>query len=128
MFNFAAMSVLSYWLREFLLSEFANRFELKCEAKQLMLLYCKISCFTRYDILGHPIFHKQVWWNPPANEDILRWIAEILEEEHRPSLYNERGKLLSRSSTYLKVVAVIIPMKNNQNGFQRYKIARSQKL
>ena len=28
---------LSYWLSEFLLSAFANRFELRCEPKQLML-------------------------------------------------------------------------------------------
>ena len=37
-----AMLVLNYWLREFLLSEIANRFELGCESKQLMLLYYKI--------------------------------------------------------------------------------------
>ena len=40
--NFAAMFVLSYWLREFLLSALANRVELRCEPKQLMLLYYKI--------------------------------------------------------------------------------------
>ena len=40
--NFAAVFVLNYWLREFLLSAFANRFELRCEPKQLMLLYYKI--------------------------------------------------------------------------------------
>ena len=37
--NFAAMFVLIYWLRKFLFSPFANRFELRCEPKQLMLLY-----------------------------------------------------------------------------------------
>ena len=31
------MFALNYWLREFLLSAFANLFELKCEPKQLML-------------------------------------------------------------------------------------------
>ena len=36
------MFVLNYWLKEFLLSELANRFELRCESKQLMLLYYKI--------------------------------------------------------------------------------------
>ena len=35
------MFVLYYWLTEFLLSAFANRFELKCEPKQLMLLHYK---------------------------------------------------------------------------------------
>ena len=40
--NFAAMFVLNYWLREFPLSVFTNRFELSCEPKQLMLLYYKI--------------------------------------------------------------------------------------
>ena len=36
------MFVLNYWLREFVLSEIANRFEFRCEPKQLMLLYDKI--------------------------------------------------------------------------------------
>ena len=40
--NFAASSVLNFCLREFLLSAFANRFELRCETKRLMLLYYKI--------------------------------------------------------------------------------------
>ena len=40
--NSVAMFVLNYRLRGFLLSTFANRFELRCEPKQLMLLYCKI--------------------------------------------------------------------------------------
>ena len=35
--DFAAVFVLNYWLREFPLSAFANRFELRCEPKQLML-------------------------------------------------------------------------------------------
>ena len=34
------MFVFNYWLREFILSAFANRFELRCEAKRLMPLYC----------------------------------------------------------------------------------------
>ena len=40
--NFAASSVLNFCFREFLLSAFANRFELRCEPKRLMLLYYKI--------------------------------------------------------------------------------------
>ena len=36
-----ATYVLNFWLREFLLSAFANRFELRCEPKQLMLLVAK---------------------------------------------------------------------------------------
>ena len=40
--NFAAMFALNYWLREFLLSAFANRFVLRCERKQPMLLCHKI--------------------------------------------------------------------------------------
>ena len=44
--NFAASFVLKFCLREFLLSAFANRFELRCEPKRLMLLYYKICpCF-----------------------------------------------------------------------------------
>ena len=45
--NFAASFVLNFCLREFLLSAFANRFELRCEPKRLMLLYYKIfPCFV----------------------------------------------------------------------------------
>ena len=40
--NFAASFVFNFCLREFLLSAFANRFELRCEPKLLMLLYYKI--------------------------------------------------------------------------------------
>ena len=40
--NFATSFVFSFCLREFLLSAFANRFELRCEPKRLMLLYYKI--------------------------------------------------------------------------------------
>ena len=42
--NFTASFVLKFCLRlrEFLLSAFANRFELRCEPKRLMLLYYKI--------------------------------------------------------------------------------------
>ena len=43
--TFAAV-FLNYWLREFLLSAFANRFELRCEPKQLMLLSYKICPYT----------------------------------------------------------------------------------
>ena len=43
--NSAAMCVLIYWLRGFLLSTFANRFELRCEPKQMMLLYYKSANF-----------------------------------------------------------------------------------
>ena len=47
--NFAAAFVLNYWLREFLLSAFTNRFELRCEPKRLMLLYYKICpCCNAY--------------------------------------------------------------------------------
>ena len=45
--NFAASFVLKFCLGEFLLSTFANRFELRCEPKRLILLYFKICpCFA----------------------------------------------------------------------------------
>ena len=46
--NFKDMFVLNSWLREFLLPAFANRFELRCEPKQLMLLYYKICTCLLY--------------------------------------------------------------------------------
>ena len=46
--NFAPSFVLNFCLREFLLSAFANRFELRCELKRLMLLYYKICpCYRQ---------------------------------------------------------------------------------
>ena len=48
--NFAAVFVLNYWSRGFLLSAFANHFELRCEPKHLMLLYYKIyPCSSLYE-------------------------------------------------------------------------------
>ena len=45
--NFAASFVFNFCFREFLLSAFANRFELRCEPKRLMLLYYKICpCYS----------------------------------------------------------------------------------
>ena len=48
--NFAAPFVFNFCLREFLLSAFANRFELRCEPKRLMLMYYKICpCYPKED-------------------------------------------------------------------------------
>ena len=49
--NFAASSVLNFCLREFLLSAFANRFELRCEPRRMMLLYFKICPFCCVEIV-----------------------------------------------------------------------------
>ena len=56
--NFAASFVFNFCLREFLLSAFANRFELRCEPKRLMLLYYKLC----------PCYFKQIQknFNPTA--------------------------------------------------------------
>ena len=40
--NFAASFVFNFCLREILLSALVNRFELRCEAKRMMLLYYEI--------------------------------------------------------------------------------------
>ena len=51
--NFAAVFVLNYWLREFLLFALTNRFIMRCETKRLMLLYYKFAlvvAFTIYDL------------------------------------------------------------------------------
>ena len=47
MATLAAVFVLNYWLKEFLLSTFVNRFDLRCQSKQLMPLYYKLcpSCY-----------------------------------------------------------------------------------
>ena len=50
--NFAAMFVLNYWLREFPLSALANRFELRCEPKQL-LHYKICPSYSRVEIIKY---------------------------------------------------------------------------
>ena len=49
--NFAATIVLNFWLREFLLSAFANHFELRCEPKQLYYKIC--PCYSGNEIGDH---------------------------------------------------------------------------
>ena len=55
--NFAASFVLKFCLREFLLSAFANRFELRCEPKRLMLLYYKICPCSRDIVVKNCTYH-----------------------------------------------------------------------
>ena len=49
----AAMFVMIHWLREFPLSAVTNRFELRCELKQRLLLYYK-------SVLVHRLLYKCV--------------------------------------------------------------------
>ena len=60
--NSAASFTFNFCLREFLLSAFANRFELRCEPKRLMLLYYKIcpcSSFRTSRRLKHAISQRK---------------------------------------------------------------------
>ena len=51
------MFVLNHWLRELILYTFANRLELRCEPKRLMLLYYKICpCYPDHDFISHYLF------------------------------------------------------------------------
>ena len=58
--TFASVFVLTYWLRKFPLSAVANRFELRCQSKQHLLLYYKICpCnpeVARNIIINYSIF------------------------------------------------------------------------
>ena len=51
--KFAALFVLSYWLREFLLSAFANRYEVTCDTSN----WC--YCITKYSLVLKSIFVGQ---------------------------------------------------------------------
>ena len=55
-----AVFVLSYWLRKFLLSTLANRIELRCEPKRLMLLNYKICPLGYSSIILLQIIPKQL--------------------------------------------------------------------
>ena len=59
--NFASSFVLNFCLREFLLSAFTNRFELRCEPKRLMLLYYKICpcCMHAVRVKSTPFYRKK---------------------------------------------------------------------
>ena len=59
--NFAAMFVLNYWLREFLLPAFANRFEFRCEPMQPMLL-----CYSLQNL---PLDDFAVVFDSPYHRD-----------------------------------------------------------
>ena len=61
--NFAALFVLIYCLRKFLLSAFANRSDLRYEPKQLMLSYYKICPCSVGDICVI------------SDHDLMEWIA-----------------------------------------------------
>ena len=53
---------LNCWLREFPLSVFANRFELRCELKQLMLLYYKICpCLLNLGSITKYLLLYRLW-------------------------------------------------------------------
>ena len=55
--NFAASFVLNFCLREFLLSAFANRFELRCETKATDPIVLKnLPLFVRYVSSGEGFF------------------------------------------------------------------------
>ena len=58
------MFILDYRLSEFLLYLFANRFELRCERKQLMLLYYKICLVGTLKLIffENQILPKQKAW------------------------------------------------------------------
>ena len=80
----AAVFVLIYWLREFHLSAFANRFELRCEPKQLMLLYYKIcpcyvteTAFTRYRNILKTV--KNVTDRPPVHTKTAQFLPADFE-------------------------------------------------
>ena len=75
--NFAASLVFNFCLREFLLSAFANRFELRCELKRLMPLYYKIC----------PCFHAYNFWY--CHEEQLLLANSLLSKNF--CLQGERG-------------------------------------
>ena len=76
--NFAGSFVFNFCLREFLLSAFANRFELRCEPKRLMLLYYKICPCSRrlysyqlyrFQRMPKIILHTLYSWVPNTRGD-----------------------------------------------------------
>ena len=68
----------NFCLREFLLSAFANRFELRCEPKRLMLLYYKICpCCTKAQKYKGPGFE----WLNPKNKIWLAYVQSKAQAE-----------------------------------------------
>ena len=64
------MFVLNYLLEEFLSSEVANHFELRCESKQLMLSFTKSAPIKHYKF--HPV-------NGPRAAGFLPWVPDSLD-------------------------------------------------
>ena len=89
--NFAASFVFNFCLREFLLSAFANRFELRCEPRRLMLLYYKIcpcSSEATSAIIVSPVIRRK---NLSKYNDIPLAISNVVA---LPSTQKQSGKIV----------------------------------
>ena len=89
--TFAAVFVLNYWLKEFLLSAFVYRFELRCEPKQLMLLYYKMCpCYQRAIKTGIKCFGRFLLvanGRKPSKSRFDGPIRQRISEEDRRNLW-----------------------------------------
>ena len=93
--TFVTVFVLNCWLREFLLSAFANRFELRCEPKQLMLPYYKICpcwlhvfCFFRSSRKFNDAFSSG-----RREENTFSWPDVVMNWHGRKWLQNQRSNI-----------------------------------
>ena len=96
--NCAAFFVLNYWLGEFILPAIANRFELRCEPKQLMLLYYKI-CPCYWEAVQVKVLCVKCYFLILSTESIERNFALLSLISKRafwiPSLFSELQLVLN---------------------------------
>ena len=84
--NFAASFVLKFCLREFLLSAFANRFELRCEPKRLMLLYYKICpCYCVHKKAKGDFQEKSCAYNERQRVNLKFSLSDFVYLIQKPS-------------------------------------------
>ena len=109
--KFAASFVLNFCLREFLLSAFGNRFELKCEPKRLMLLYYKICrCLFRAIFFKRHAFHYSQGIYHKCSIKSRRGLNYFRTVERRGKALIERGLIregacLQNQMTWIRMMA-----------------------
>ena len=93
--NFVTVFVLNYWLREFLLSAFANRIELRCEPKQLMLSCYKICPCWLHDFrfFGSSRKFKDGFLSGRREEIMFSWPDVVMSWHGRKWLKNQRSNI-----------------------------------
>ena len=96
---FAAVFVLIYWFREFPLSAVADRFELRCQLKQLLLLFRKIFPCSRSN--QDKERKQKIWSDALKMRSFIHEAVRLLFSTELYPLFYESSSAISASKFYL---------------------------